>query len=236
MDQFLAHAKRTNMRTVLQFHNHSFVDLITNSSSELFVCNSKKSIKAFKRLIEELAAGVSGQVTITPAELFTTIFEEPDVCRVNFDLSQYPKRDEFESFNTYDRYRQNPIYIECQEAVRAYQASNPRPDGKKHTAKWFAKVRELEKPFDERQRATEMAMYRWAFEVNGLPWIYKEGPNYKNNEAFWEQAGPIRTAVSYGYKLKKGQILLLSAGDNSVPWELMEKIENSIPCQRFHLG
>jgi hypothetical protein len=224
------------MRTVLRFSSHSFVDLITNSSSELFVCNSRKSIEAFKQLIEELAAGVCGERTITTEELFTTIFHEPEVCRLAFDLSRYPKRDEFESFNSYDQYQRNPIYINCRAAVNAFQAANPRPTGDKQVAKWFAKVRDLEKPFDEKQRETEMAMYRWAFKANGLPWTFKEGADYKENESFWEQAGPIRTAVSYGYKLKKGQILLLSAGDNSVPWELMEKIESSVPCQRFHLG
>lgn len=42
------------MKTLFKINTHSFVDLITNSSSELFVCGNEKSIKIIEEAIEEL--------------------------------------------------------------------------------------------------------------------------------------------------------------------------------------
>ena len=38
----------------LQIPVHSFVDLITNSSSEVFVCADRKTIEVFERAIDEV--------------------------------------------------------------------------------------------------------------------------------------------------------------------------------------
>jgi hypothetical protein len=42
------------MKQILVISMHSFVDIITNSSSELFVCDVKKSIAAVKEMLEEM--------------------------------------------------------------------------------------------------------------------------------------------------------------------------------------
>ena len=39
------------MKNLLVIPVHSFVDLITNSSSELFVCNGNKSVEAVKEIM-----------------------------------------------------------------------------------------------------------------------------------------------------------------------------------------
>jgi hypothetical protein len=41
------------MKQLLIINTHSFVDVITNSSSELFVCNKEKSLDTVKKVLEE---------------------------------------------------------------------------------------------------------------------------------------------------------------------------------------
>jgi hypothetical protein len=43
-----------NVKEVLIFKPHSFIDVITNSSSELFVCKTKQSLESVKELLQEM--------------------------------------------------------------------------------------------------------------------------------------------------------------------------------------
>lgn len=56
------------MITTVRIPFHSFVDLITNSSSETFVCASKSTVTAIKKLVENLIAASGG--TTKADELF----------------------------------------------------------------------------------------------------------------------------------------------------------------------
>jgi len=42
------------MKNLILINNHSFVDVITNSSSELFICNTGKSIEFVKEILAEM--------------------------------------------------------------------------------------------------------------------------------------------------------------------------------------
>ena len=113
---------------MLVFCPHSFVDLITNSSSELFVCNSDKTLEAFREFLTKLVEmhqELSGESTA-----FEDMFQEP-----------------------------------------------------------------------------------WIADKN----------DYRDYEG-------------YGVMINKGDILLRSADDNSIPWAIVGLIESYIPCQRYHLG
>jgi len=46
-------AKEMDKKTIA-IKIHSFVDVITNSSTELFMCNKKKSVKQVKKILKEL--------------------------------------------------------------------------------------------------------------------------------------------------------------------------------------
>lgn len=67
---------------------HSFVDLITNSSSELFVCNTDKSVKMVKEIIVGLTERYNATQVLYPKgqrdtldidKLFDSYFQEPYV-------------------------------------------------------------------------------------------------------------------------------------------------------------
>lgn len=57
------------MNTSLIIPVHSFVDLITNSSSEIFVAADQGTVKAIKKLVENLIAATGG--TTKADDLFT---------------------------------------------------------------------------------------------------------------------------------------------------------------------
>lgn len=77
---------------------HSFVDLITNSSSELFVCNTDKSVEAVKETLIELIKAYNAKEALQPENhrylldvnrLFDDIFQEPYISEGNEDDSDY---------------------------------------------------------------------------------------------------------------------------------------------------
>jgi hypothetical protein len=64
------------MKTLLTVQLHSFVDLITNSSSELFTVDGVKSLGAFKAALVKLGE----ESDIREDELFTSVFRNILSC------------------------------------------------------------------------------------------------------------------------------------------------------------
>jgi hypothetical protein len=62
------------------------------------------------------------------------------------------------------------------------------------------------------------------------------------SQAFDEVFGNIyiakenSTDEDYGYKIKKGQLVIESSGDNAIPYSLFEIIEEAFNAERHHLG
>ena len=66
-------------KSVFAIQTHSFVDVITNSSTELFVCDTDKSIETVKQMLQQLINQTlieNGQITI-PCPIYGEIFDEP---------------------------------------------------------------------------------------------------------------------------------------------------------------
>ena len=63
---------------------HSFVDVITNSSTELFTCHTEKSLDAVKEILKKI---VDGYNMMTDSNYTMDIFHEPWV----FNLEEYRK-------------------------------------------------------------------------------------------------------------------------------------------------
>jgi hypothetical protein len=135
-------------KTLFVFSTHSFVDLITNSSTELFVCDTKKTLDATKELLALLLKHhdeIEG-TTHTFDDVFGTIA----LSKFKLDWYDLPEsvRDAHEYYNEYSSFGQsiytgyttherNPERQELQEQDRAIH--------QKHNV-W-------EKDLDERDRA-----------------------------------------------------------------------------------
>jgi len=102
------------MKTLLKVSIHSFVDLITNSSSELFVCSTDKTIEVVKKIIEGLFDNYIENIMdpeyrkIDKDTLWTEVFKEPEVADYTFNWYSIPDEltDEYVNYN-YDNFGYN---------------------------------------------------------------------------------------------------------------------------------
>lgn len=131
------------MKTVISLH--SFVDLITNSSSELFICDTKKSVEAVKETIEALAKLYNEKFELSDKEnyygpvsihgLWTGVFSEPYAAEYDFDLKEFPRYAEWQAMfeNRHsgywcsDGHQLHPVEREAQHAFEDWQRDNKTP-------------------------------------------------------------------------------------------------------------
>jgi hypothetical protein len=152
---------------------HSFVDVITNSSSELFICETKKTAKAVKEVVEALAALYNAKQAmkedttwVRPINLnviWNDVFREPTTAEFDFNLPDFPRFAEWqEAFNRGNYYSSDlshlsePLYS-CEMAMRKWNDDNPRPPypkSEKHT-----KVSKAYFEHQERQRKAAEEIY-----------------------------------------------------------------------------
>lgn len=127
---------------------HSCLDIITNSSTELFVCNKKKELSEVKEILIEIIEGWK------------------KICKSDPDY-------EFEF--------------------------------------------EFDKMFDE-------------------PYIYTR-ENYEIDKANFKNEAEF-ARWSYGYEIEEniGRIIIRSQTDNSIPYELWDKINDIFDAKNYHLG
>lgn len=122
----------------------SFVDLITNSSSELFVCDGRKSIDMVKEIITKLLlAHDTIEGTNYAPRAFANVFHEPELTKWMWDPYAVPREltDEYEKYTEVkvhypfggytsknnDLYTQleNKFYDWCEQNTRAERLKYP---------------------------------------------------------------------------------------------------------------
>jgi hypothetical protein len=205
---------------------HSFVDLITNSSSELFVCECRKSLETVKEIVEKIIfdhCKEYDQKTPTKDVIWGGMFAEPSISTFEFNLNEYPNQEDIAKTDYWDW-----TEVHREEIDKKLKKKFPdRPCFEKMTweekAKDYAyscwykrKVKyqeELERPLREEHEAAKRRILDY-FKV-------PESEEY---------------VLPYNIKLRKGDILLHSASDNSVPYECWDKINSLLNAENYHLG
>lgn len=272
------------MKNLLIISTHSFVDLITNSSSELFICDTDKTLDTIKDILTDLAE----KHNISHDQLFGSIIKEPSICQYTFDINQYPGAEEYKSLCRYcfDDSKKNQLVKDTDEAWYQWESENkikypqsPYKYGteeyklnqdtwykevhtpflqskeyKKYQNKRSAAYKKIHKKLDKRVKEVSEEMLKWAFKLNNIPYNPVPRPKgkglYSLNAPIWVEwrkkhdanvefnnaQDEFETAASYGYTLQKGNILIESQGDNSIPWDLMDEITAVFSAQRIHLG
>lgn len=248
---------------------HSFVDLITNSSSELFVCDNSKSVDTFKKTLVKLAElhnarnalrDVNSNTSygnISVPNLFRSHFQSPTIQPYTFRLDLYPKFAEYRSICDWKLCDVHAVNVEANRRLNDWKKLNPSPkycyspeDSPAAIAynKWTAKERAASDKFFAKWNAlqdkTQDDMYRWAFEQNGLDW--DSGKTSTDTYMRWRKVfkdskierfiSDIQEATSYGFSFKKGDIMLQTSGDNTVPYDFFDEINAVFKCTRIHLG
>jgi hypothetical protein len=91
------------MKQLIVINVHSFVDLITNSSSELFICDSGKSLETVKDILTGLIVehNASSESKISADHLFGGILNEPRTSEFTFNYTTFPRelREEYEKYH-----------------------------------------------------------------------------------------------------------------------------------------
>jgi hypothetical protein len=262
---------------------HSFVDLITNSSSELFVCNTTKSVDAVKKVLVELVKlenqknalkdtkhrssfGEDGVYGETEEFVFTNFFKEPAVAEFSFIQENFPRYEEYMSANSYynrDLEGKFEVYRIAHKKICEWQLINKQPQYKNNMTdveqaaydeyhhQYRLNRRKFFKEWNTYTNQLELDFYQWAFEEAGLNknlltvdfedeyprvQIADSVPTKDAADTAEEFRFEIEMALSYHYNFNKGDILLWSQSDNSVPYGLFDSIEYVLNAHRIHAG
>lgn len=204
---------------------HSFVDLITNSSSELFICNTDKSLDAVKSVLQSI--GAYG-------------YNEPEAAEYDCDFSECPFKAEYDLAHDWDN-RHHPVEMECDRKEKEWVKNNPEPaeaDEKAYREWHQTKLKFINAWWDYRDSLGKKCI-RWMFEKNGLEYPADDknfDPYSVEKSKIASIYSEISSALSYDYSFKKGDILIHSSSDNSIPYDSFDQIEVILNASRHHLG
>ena len=235
---------------------HSAVDLITNSSSELFVCNTKKSVEAVKEIIAVLAENYNRCLSLSDREdhfmnpislpaLFTGVFREPEVSEFTFDLNKYPDHREFSSmWKSVFGWRNDdvhPIKAEGDEKMDRWEKDHPRPANDNANKWWNARCaaeREFYPKWTEFVRHHFQNLYTWVAEQNGVDLTPLGEPKSQCSAHAW------LTYSKYSEDHPTPASRLVAAVNEALDWDfsfkkgdvfLRSSYDNSIPYEFWPL-
>lgn len=227
-------------KILLAISPHSFVDVITNSSTELFVCDTTKTVD----MIEE----------ILKANLKMHGYDKPWV----FDLKKYrewkkkerEKQEYFEKHGNWRKgkrdYKNKFSYIdgwffdlEDEEDLKNIRKEYIEyGDG---SGVWYTSSRN---PFHDRIfNATRAAEKKYPGDwsksytarENEIEKIYQEIESQTNKPDWWINPFEYNHNKTSLNELDK-KIIILSTDDNSIPYEQFDWIENMFNAKKYHLG
>jgi hypothetical protein len=232
------------MKNILKISTHSFVDLITNSSSELFVCNGDKSVKTVKEIINQIFENelepeyqeewykeeLESHKGATPAMIWGEMFsDEIIVANRDFDINTYPDKEDLIIIGAeeYDRQhwdRENEHYMKTSQKIKAEIGEEPF----KEEAYDVKSQKEEWKEWQE--KAHEIRM-----KENNLKWK-KHKEARKRIRDYFKLPEELEFCLDWDITCKKGDIFLQSKGDNTVPYAYFDAICHKLNAKRYHLG
>lgn len=256
------------MKQIITIPVHSFVDLITNSSSELFVISGQKKIETIKEVIKSLYKiyletnedADQSDKQIKEKDLFVHIFQEPYEVTWDFDPTD-PLIDKFlkkwgdlRYFYIHERYFGAPEsnvctevskfkkhyaklqqqYAEYFEPQSHYTSMHYLKDGKGKSSSYRSTLKKIEKLI---KQLHEEAESRYQIDRNEL--IIRLSAKHKVTTDEITKIFELSETISQYSKrrpLMKHTVVLWSKSDNSVPCKFIGMIQNTLSCERFHIG
>jgi len=238
------------MKQICAIKLHSAVDLITNSSTELFVCDTDKEIEIVKEILERILVGYN----MMEQTCYTMeVFKEP----WRFSLEEYrkwkkeddAKRKKCEKNNDWKGYYDDMssyatiggwfIDDENVEEVKKLRRDIIR-DGYVERGFGYNRVNEYEERFEkvcssindwkEKRELTKKEVDKIYKEIE------KEIKNGGEKPEWWD--APWKYS-SYNFGLVKkldGCIILVGTGDNSIPYDIWDAINRQLNGNNYHLG
>jgi len=269
------------MKNLLVISTHSFVDLITNSSTELYVCKGDKTIDAVTEILKKLLEGhnnITGQ-----NKTFNDCFKPLTIAKYGFDYYGLPQELKnrycyYHEYNGFGDYNSRNDYDSPAEKERQDLREKENKLESKHKCNEKGLYEKDKEEYEKRQKAyskdrnalwtnygsKELESESNLFieflkqnefsqkEINEARKICDNSIKYHIKHKLGEYSyldkngefkGKLKDAyetfnhwLSWGISPQKGDILVEGAGDNDIPYEIMDSIESYLNARRYHLG
>ena len=197
------------MKTLLVINTHSVIDVITNSSSELFVCQTEQTIEAVKEMLR--ARGVDG-------------VEDPWI----FNLQDYREWRTLQQYKTQKDWDHHFAVIEGW----FYDPQNEddlRDLRNEHIDKYNS-------PWHDRLRRAAGTAAGWENRDAELKKIYEELEYSSDRPDWWMHPWEGTWQSGSSVETLNGCVMIESEGDNTVDYEHWGWIEGTFNARRYHLG
>jgi len=171
------------------------LDIVTNSSSEVFICDTNKDAQTIRSYLGEVLSIYNE--TYDRECLFPEVFG--DIFVSNVDVTKYGVPDDSEHG-----------LLALTYGTQEYED--------------FEKEHENKGDYWEKYKETRSKVFDYFKNINNI------------SDDDTQQLDLISEALSWGYIVKKGDIIVYSASDNSIPWEVMNIVEDMLNANRIHLG
>lgn len=219
--------QRSPSQIGLVINAQSFVDVITNSSSELFICNSDKSITLVEDILRDMLDKFNKENSCNYG--YNDCFGDISIIKNMEDAS---KIDYFDGMPaTYEDaldIKRKDIF--CDE----FRKNNPeliKALNKKPGGYFEATEKAMEYATNELIRIKrELKLSELNDDKANMPDWWETG-NKKSINDWFDGSSDFDYIEKYFNKL-----LIFSKEDNSIPYELFDQIEDIFSAQRLHLG
>ena len=275
-------------RTLFVIAHHSFVDLITNSSSELFICNTDKTVTAVKSILNKLLETHAELTEMSDVYTFSYCFGSIEAAEFTYDTSVFDQG-VVDIFNLYNEYNHDyngdnchsRLYADCQTAERELARTHPYYNSdisrKRHDEftveeekaydiyhkDYITKSNTIWTPYGTKKLQSTCDLFIEflkfnKFEQKDIDVVVERSKEHINNyksentgryDRFYNldraENFPRHLsnafeffveAYSWNLVIHKGNILVHSASDNTIPYELFDSIESYLSACRYHLG
>lgn len=241
---------------LLKISTHSLVDVITNSSSELFVCNTDKTVRMVKELLKQLLVeydrghggcsrfgDVFGEIEVAKYTSLPCSELGWDGNRCATDRTRLNEKEAAESkrhpkaFRRDDSLSREEKEVAWREWLKAKDAIWTEYSIKRFKLKVgkFIEFLKLNKiPLEkECQLWADGAVDKWREEKAGEYGRWFERTMSVELSELWVD---FELYSVCGIPINKGDILINSKTDNSIPYELFDDIGCLFNAQSYHLG
>ena len=233
------------MRSLITFRLHSWVDFISNSSSEVFIGNTNKTVDTIKTAIEKIVETVDGG----SSSLWTSMLQEPEVSK--WTITAAPRDYDYNAYENKPR-----------ELIDHEVKAPKYPDGKatkkqedEYNKKWSVhneKRREIEDRVYAKERKEseneQTSFFKQVCKTNGIDYADLGEPEFDYYDKTARLSYPnakdslkpfverVDFCVSWGISINKGDVLIFTQSDNSFSYQYFYIVDSLLGGNHYHLG
>jgi len=233
------------MKSLIVFRIHSIVDLITNSSSEVFVGSTDKTVKVIKSTLEKIVEAADGNSN----SLWTSMLLEPEISLWTITV---PHKDW--SYNYEPEVKELSDYRKKYPEWPSEKATKKQKDDhQKRMDAYRVGLEEIEsvvyKEDRQKDEDEQISFFKKTCKENnidyidlGKPEVHRSGkratvsyPNAKGKK-LKNLIERVEFCRGWGISIKKGDVLIFTQSDNTFDYKYFDIVNDLIGGSNYHLG